>query len=188
MGPRTFSQKIVLLPEYKPTVRPPPQVEDELTSRGFGLKLVEFVETDDVPTVKAKIYGAFSSVLLGIRGIQMYTPLSGWNMNLNETLEPLLPAKEMERKGKVYIARLFEDDDFPNVVRLSRVMIKCPICKQQMDQNLLKLHNEVCRTEDSSSDDDITIVNEENPSDSNTIVNEENPSDSNATDGKPVFK
>ncbi len=31
-------------------------------------------------------------------------------MSLNETIKPLLPAKEMERKGKIYVARLFEED------------------------------------------------------------------------------
>ena len=50
-------------------------------------------------------------MLPGICVIQMYTPLAGLNMNLNETLETLLPAKEMERTGKSYIARLFEDDN-----------------------------------------------------------------------------
>lgn len=40
--------------------------------------------------------------------------------------------------------------DFPNLVRLSGVLIKCPSCQKNFDQNLIKLHRDVCSVDDSS--------------------------------------
>jgi hypothetical protein len=102
-----------------------------------------------VPTVTRKIYQAFRPMLDTITGgIQMYSSLAGHTLKIRPMAEPVLNGSELKRTGKVFIARLLDDVDFPNVIRLSGVNIKCSQCLNHFDLNLIRKHREICSTEE----------------------------------------
>jgi bacterioferritin-associated ferredoxin len=53
----------------------------------------------------------------------------------------------------IYIARLLDDVDFPDVIRLSGVQSKCSKCLNSFDQNRIRRHREICLNEESDLED-----------------------------------
>lgn len=78
----------------------------------------------------AKIYSAFAAMLNTITGgIQLYVSEPEHTLNIRPMIDPVVPRDLLERHkgGKVYVARLLDDIDFPNFVRFSHVFVKCPL-------------------------------------------------------------
>ena len=167
------------MPECNPVVRPSRAIERELSSRGFGLKEVAFTLDNDILTVTSKIYSAFKAMLSGITGgIQMFVTEARHTLNLKtiHPVDPVVPGVELKRSGKVYVARLQDNIEFPNVVRLSRVNVKCPSCLKMFDQNLIRFHRDICNenSENSSSseeiDDGVRVPELQNPLNDVTVI------------------
>lgn len=134
-----------MLKDWNPSERSIAAEERDLVSIGLGLKHVSFNEADNVVEVTRKIYEAYSPISNPITGgIQMFYSLAGNTRQIRPLSEPVVNGRELKRSGKIYIARLLPDIDFPEVRRLSGVLTKCFFCKNSIDQNLMRAHREVC--------------------------------------------
>lgn len=131
--------------ECIPLERPIAAEEHDFVSIGLGLKVISFNEADDVVDVTRKIYEAYAPILNPISGdIQIFFSLAGKKRQIRPLSEPVVNSRKLKRNGKIYIARFLPDIEFPEVLSLSEVLTKCFICKQSVDQNLMRKHRDMC--------------------------------------------